>query len=396
MIRPATNAGGFVSATILPTQHGPRGVRFDFNRGCRVFLPPGDWRVRLSDLDTDSVLFDEPSGGDVIIQSARFYFARFRIEVWDGNAGLFRHDYDAAGRDVLVQIAEGAGLGDTIAWFSYVERFQQRHRCRLTCAVPAQVIPLFRGAYPDITFVTHDEVAPERFYATYLPGLFSGEGFGPHDYRIVGFHRVAGYILGVDPDEIPPRVVCAEGGPPPGGPYVCIATQTTAQCKFWNNPTGWHEVVQFLRDSGYRVVCIDRRSFDTGWGVPWPPGIQDETGDRPLVERVRWLRHAEFFVGLSSGLSWLAWAAGTPVVLIGGATPPTQEFTTPYRVINYHTCNSCWADARTPFDPEDVQWCPRHAGTPRQFECTRLITAGQVRQTIERIQGFGRLTAAAA
>jgi autotransporter strand-loop-strand O-heptosyltransferase len=44
-------------------------------------------------------------------------------------------------------------------------------------------------------------------------------------------------------------------------------------------------------------------------------------------------------VGLSSGLSWLAWAAGTPVVMIAGFTHPTNEFATPYRVINYHACN---------------------------------------------------------
>jgi autotransporter strand-loop-strand O-heptosyltransferase len=49
-----------------------------------------------------------------------------------------------------------------------------------------------------------------------------------------------------------------------------------------------------------------------------PHGVEDETGDRPLQERARWLRHADFFIGLSSGLSWLAWAVGTPVVMISG------------------------------------------------------------------------------
>ena len=47
-----------------------------------------------------------------------------------------------------------------------------------------------------------------------------------------------------------------------------------------------------------------------------------------------------------SGLSWLAWAVGTPVVMISGFTHPTNEFATPYRVINYHACNSCWNDVR--------------------------------------------------
>ena len=31
----------FLPAPELPTQLGPRGIRFDFNDGARVFLPPG-------------------------------------------------------------------------------------------------------------------------------------------------------------------------------------------------------------------------------------------------------------------------------------------------------------------------------------------------------------------
>ena len=113
------------------------------------------------------------------------------------------------------------------------------------------------------------------------------------------------------------------------------------------------------------------------------------TGDLPLVERARWIRHAEFFVGLTSGLSWLAWACGARVVMISGFTLPTTEFDTPYRVINYHACIGCWNDPALRFDHNrDFLWCPRHAGTPRQFECTRLITAEQVKQTIRRIPGF--------
>jgi autotransporter strand-loop-strand O-heptosyltransferase len=58
--------------------------------------------------------------------------------------------------------------------------------------------------------------------------------------------------------------------------------------------------------------------------------------------------------------------------------PAVNEFATPYRVINYHACNSCWNDVRVRFDHKDFLWCPRQAGTPRQFECTRLIAATQV------------------
>ena len=141
--------------------------------------------------------------------------------------------------------------------------------------------------------------------------------------------------------------------------------QSTTQAKYWNNPFGWREIVRFLNDAGYRVVCIDR-SPANGQGLIWnhiPHGVQDETGERPLAERARWLMHAEFFVGLSSGLAWLAWAAGVPVVMISGFTHPTNEFATPYRVINYHACNSCWNDVRVRFDHKDYLWCPRHKDT---------------------------------
>jgi hypothetical protein len=46
---------------------------------------------------------------------------------------------------------------------------------------------------------------------------------------------------------------------------------------------------------------------------------------------------------------------------------------------------------RERFDHKDFLWCPRHAGTPRQFECTRLITAEQVKRVIQTIPGFGTL-----
>jgi autotransporter strand-loop-strand O-heptosyltransferase len=204
-------------------------------------------------------------------------------------------------------------------------------------------------------------------------------------------HRTAGYILGVDPTEVPPKIALEDDTRPLAEPYVCIAVQSTTQSKCWNNPAGWHEIVRFLKEAGYRVVCIDQKAVH-GTGLVYnhiPHGVEDETGDRPLLERARWLRHADFFIGLSSGLAWLAWAVGVPVVMISGFTHPTNEFATPYRVINYHACNGCWNDPHHRFDHHDFLWCPRHANTPRQFECTRLITAEQVKQVVRRIPGFG-------
>ena len=284
-------------------------------------------------------------------------------------------------------------LGDPIGWFPYAVKFKEHHGCRLTCAMSDKMISLFRDAYPDIDFVTYADADSERFYATYSMGLFFDDKncmYQPCDFRLVGLHRTAGYILGVDPTEMPARIALADDSRPIPEPYVCIAVQSTTQAKFWNNPTGWREIVRFLKEAGYRVICIDQKPVH-GTGIVWnhiPHGAEDETGDRPLLERARWLKHADFFVGLASGLSWLAWSVGARVVMISGFSHPLTEFDTPYRVINYHTCNSCWSDPLHRFDHKDFLWCPRHKNTPRQFECTRLITAEQVKAVIKTIPGF--------
>ncbi|MGP2504560.1 autotransporter strand-loop-strand O-heptosyltransferase, partial [Pantoea ananatis] len=36
-------------------------------------------------------------------------------------------------------------------------------------------------------------------------------------------------------------------------------------------------------------------------------------------------------------------------------------------------------------DHKDFFWCPRHKGTERQFECTRLITGKQVSGVVDRL-----------
>ncbi|WP_083747250.1 autotransporter strand-loop-strand O-heptosyltransferase [Teichococcus deserti] len=400
----------YVPPAGTPVTAGPAGFRFDFNQGARLLLPPGAPRtVRLWDRDTNSLLF-RTTGEGLVINSSKRFFVRFRVELWDGpdDSGppSFTHDYDARDRKVLIQFPVGT-LGDSLAWFPYAARFAEQHGCRLTCSLSGLIIPLLRDAYPHITFITPEELAEgnlrDSFYASYCLGLFFEDpknALQPTDFRLVGLHRTAGYILGVDPSEMAPAISFDDPGPPIDAPYVCIAVQSSTQCKYWNNPDGWRRVVAAVKAAGFRVVCIDQKPVH-GQGIMWnhmPHGVEDETGNRPLTERARWLRHAAFFIGTSSGLAWLAWAAGTPVVMISGFTHPTNEFTTPYRVINWHACNSCWNDPKHRFDHKDFLWCPRHAGTPRQFECSRLITAEQVLSTIARVpawQAMQRRTSAA-
>ena len=196
------------------------------------------------------------------------------------------------------------------------------------------IIPLLRDAYPAIRFVTHEEMTDQRLaetaYATYCLGLFFDDKeniWQPTDFRHVGLHRTAAYILGVDPAEQPAVLRLPDESRPIAEPYVCIAVQASSGCKYWNNPQGWREVVGFLKARGYRVVCIDQKPVH-GTGLMWthiPHGAEDLTGDLPLADRARWLRHAAFFVGLSSGLSWPCLGGRLPGCPDQRLHPPDQR-----------------------------------------------------------------------
>ena len=381
----------------VPTLVGPRGIRFDFNDGARVLLPKGEWHVQIEDEDSGNVLFacDVESGW---VLSKKKYYVPFRIRVWDrGNMDtpLLDHLMDLRGKPVLLKFPVGT-LGDLLAWFPYAEKFERKHGCNLECTMAQNIIDLVGKQYPTIRFSTPDKVRSVAPYASYRIGLFFGgdQDYQPYDFRQVGLAPTVGYILGVDPEPVPPLL-------PPNPPreieepYVCIAVQSTSQAKQWNNPTGWEEVIDHLKGLGYRVLCIDReRTGGHGWA--WnhiPHGTEDFTGNRPLAERAAMLHHADFFVGLGSGLSWLAWAAGTPVVMISGFSLPSCEFSTPYRVHNTHVCHGCWDAMDVTFDHHDYFWCPRHKGTDRQFECTRFITGKQVINAIDRLRNDHNLIA---
>ncbi|WP_419728977.1 autotransporter strand-loop-strand O-heptosyltransferase [Lichenicola sp.] len=394
MTPPAVSASTRISA--IPACIGPHGVRFDFNEGCRILLPPGNWQVRLTDLETGSVLCDAASAGGTIL-SLKKYFVRFHIELRLDGSLVFDHRLDLREREVLIRMELG-GLGDQLAWIGQAASFAVAHAARVTCCVAPALVPLLGSMQPELRLVTAAELATllERtaFYATYKVCIFYNDhdhDWQPSDYRQVGLSHAAAHILGLSLEDRRPKLSIDPGGRPIDEPYVCIATQATSQAKYWNNPLGWTQVIAFLKQAGYRVICIDRQPVN-GSGLVWnhlPHGAEDETGDRPLSERARWLRHAAFFVGLSSGLSWLAWAVGTEVVMIGGFTLPLNEFAATYRVTNDFACNGCANDLRHQFNPRDFLFCPRHAGTARQFECSRLITAQHVQTVIERIPGFG-------
>lgn len=369
---------------------GVDGIKYDFNLGARISLPKGKYRVVLFDKDADIIIYNAKTNEEhpTIVRSAKLYYLNLRIEVYKEEEKIFSHDYNAEGKNVLIKFPDVA-LGDTIAWFPYAEEFRKKHNCKVYVAVSDRFKEIFQNGYPNLIFVGLDDI-PENLYATYYVGLFSpwdGRELQPVDWRVVGLQQHGAYILGVDPKPIRPNIIPSQVERPIKEKYVCIATQATAQRKYWNNAFGWIEVVEYLRELGYRVLCVDRESFIASeqYGNSIPYGAEDFTGQIPLKERVNLIAHADFFIGLSSGLSWLAWGTGVPVVLISGFTSPNSDFPTPYRVQHFHTCHSCASDQRIGEQYGNFGDCPHHKGTDREFECSRTISSGFVKKTIDRL-----------
>ncbi len=161
-----------------------------------------------------------------------------------------------------------------------------------------EIIELLAPQYPQIQFLTPDNPHTITPYATYRVGLYFGGDTTnqPIDFRQVGFHRSAGYILA---DRESPVRLNLSAPRSINEPYVCIATQSTCQAKYWNNGTGWSEVVAHLKSLGYRVLCIDLHAH-YGQGFVWnhiPWGAEDFTGQNTSAGTGEFVTSCQFFIG---------------------------------------------------------------------------------------------------
>ena len=210
----------------------------------------------------------------------------------------------------------------------------------------------------------------------------------PNDVRQEPLQKIASDILGLDfHEERPILNQISEVSEFKGEKYICIGPHATALAKYWNRDGGWQNVIDYLNTRGYKVVYISSESSTDDWhnsklGKKLKNVIFKD-GNRPLTERIADLKDASAFIGVSSGLSWLAWAVGTPVVLISGFTDKHLEFQDCKRIINEDVCHGCWH--RHEFDPGDWRWCPEHKDTENHFICTKSIPPERVIESLNEI-----------
>jgi len=399
------------------------GLQYSFNYGVEIKTPADldeVWTIKLYNEDSGDVLteFKLPPGG--YYAAPIKYYVRWKIEA-TSKTRVFTHSYNCTDRYVLFKMSHGA-IGDCIAYMSQVQAFVAKHKCKPVLYVNKWFTDLFKPAYPDYIFCEEEEeFAALPLYATYFLGIIYDPKYistwSKYPYYQMGLQHVAGHILGmpynVEPE--PPNVLVTKNIEF-RKPYVAISYSASKACKIWWNPYGWEEVINYLKGRGFEVVCIDKSSMIgmPGSFVRKPEGAVNLTGDFPLQERVNQIAGASFFIGMASGLAWLAWCCRKPVVMISGFSRPEMEFYTPYRVYNEENqCNDCWGDGSIPFYRHNWNWCPRVdaalfeldekiKNTPtmheqlilhrerdeilaKKFSCTMSITPARVIKTIDRL-----------
>ena len=335
------------------------------------------YTVKFINNKTGEITYSSEIKNNMWSKSTISYYVEWRILIESGGQTVFDQILNLKDKKVLV-IIDSQSLGDILAYTGQIDRFQIKHQCKLdVLALNKQLAEILHSSYENMNFISGLGYNDD-YYAVYKIGypLENWRGKNPIDPRTIPLQQVASSVLGLDFKEEKP-ILTFQNSTKRRKKYVTIATQSTAQCKYWNNENGWEEVIKYLNSKGYDVWCIDRfPSFGSKKQKMnfIPNGAIDKTGDLPLELRMSQIYNSEFFIGLGSGLSWLAWALNKPTVLISGFSKPFAEFETPYRIINESVCNGCWNDPSLKFDKANWMWCPRN----KNFECSSKITSEMV------------------
>ena len=290
----------------------------------------------------------------------RKWFTAWDTYIYENGELIYENKFSLKGKKVFISI-DSKSLGDTLAWIPYCQIFKEKHQCDL-------VVSTFWNHlfdYPEIEFIKPGEVT--NCYAMYQLGWFYDKDKEPELCNTIPLQKSACNILGLEFTEVRPKLKF-EPYHKWGKKNVTIATNSTSGCKFWTKE-GWQELINYLSNEGYEVynVSKERNPFDNC--------VQIE--DTSIENTIRMINNSEFFIGLSSGLSWLAWSLGKRVVMISNFTEADHEFTDCIRITNTSVCHGCWNEEGIMFDKADWLWC-KHKNTTRHFECHTSITAQMV------------------
>jgi autotransporter strand-loop-strand O-heptosyltransferase len=342
-----------------------------------------EYKVEFIDNDTGRIVYSNNIGNNCWCKCSIEYFVNWKINIYENGKMWHQHLYNATSKRVYIAL-DSSALGDSLSWFPYADEFRKKHNCKVV--VSTFMNDMFINQYPELEFV-NPGTNVENIYAMYGIGLFYNEDGSintlknPIDPKTVTLQKMCSDILGLEYKEIKPKIKDIKTKLDTNLKQVCIGVFGTAQSKFWNNPTGWQDVVDWLKDKGYTVRLLSKEGDDY-MGNKLPKGIVHQPKG-PIEIVMLEMKKSKAFIGIGSGLSWLSWALDVPTVLISGFSYDWAEMEDCVRIAAPKgKCEGCFN--RIKLDGGDWNWCPDHKGTERQFECTKSITSEMVIKELEK------------
>lgn len=318
-------------------------------------ISDSDFKVQFLD-EKGRIAYENTIKANSWVRLNRQYYTKWTTKVWQDGYLIYKNTLNLTNKRVFIVI-DSKSLGDTIAWAAYGLEFQKKHNCHV-------IMSSFWNKildYPELELVEPGTTV--NCYALYRIGWYWNENKEPVLCNTVPLQQTATNILGLDYKPLRPRINHSNEFGIPSEKYIAIATNSTMECKFWTRK-GWQEVINYFHRLGYDVYNVSKEDnpFENCTKI-------EDTSIRNTMDVIR---GAKLFIGLSSGLSWLAWALNQKVIMISNFTEADHEFEC-YRVNKPDVCNSCWNDPNIRLDPHWL-WCPRN----KDFECQRLISSSMV------------------
>lgn len=239
------------------------------------------------------------------------------IDIYQNNQLIESNVFDVTNKVVFIKM-DATALGDNIAWIPYVEEFRKTRNCTVICSTFFN--DLFKDIYPDILFV-QPNTNIENIYTQYYIGATYDNNikYSPVNADSVPLQEIPSAILKLPSVELRPPLELLFNKTKQHKKYVCISEYASHENKHWKYNNGWQIIVDYLNSIDYDVYVISREPTTLN-------NVIKLTGNISLIQRAQTLRNADFFIGLSSGLSWLSWAVNTHVFMISDVTPPYHEF----------------------------------------------------------------------
>ena len=146
-------------------------VTLNFVRGPFVEITGGkkaDYKVDFVDNKTGKILFSSNIGSNCWTKCNIEYFVEWKINIYEDGNLWYEHLYNAKGKRVYISL-DSKALGDTLAWFPYMEEFRKKHECEVITSTFMN--DMFVDQYPNLEFVKPG-INVNNLYAMYSIGLF--------------------------------------------------------------------------------------------------------------------------------------------------------------------------------------------------------------------------------